>query len=94
MFLMLSGCREETQAPTVAAEAPKERPRKRKADVAIVSRLKGSTTNMQMLFFIFQLHADEDFLQPRESSVNKKTLGLFNLCILEFFLTKPGSPMV
>lgn len=64
---MLSGCREETQAQTVAAEAPKERPRKRKADVAIVSRLKGSTTNMQMLFFIFQLHADEDFLQPKKA---------------------------
>lgn len=56
---MLYRYREETQTKTVAAEETKVRPRKRKADVAIVSSVKGFQTSMQMLFFIFQLHVDE-----------------------------------
>lgn len=42
VFLFLSCHREDTEAKSVAPEAPKEnavRPRKRKADVAIVSSL-------------------------------------------------------
>lgn len=44
-------CREETQPRSVAPEAPKEttvRPRKRKADVAIVSSLKGVQISPQV----------------------------------------------
>uniref|UniRef100_A0A3B4Z2D9 Cyclin E1 n=1 Tax=Stegastes partitus TaxID=144197 RepID=A0A3B4Z2D9_9TELE len=45
---VLCFCREETEPKSVAPEAPKEntvRPRKRKADVAIVSSLKGLETS-------------------------------------------------
>lgn len=48
--------REETQPKSVAPEAPKEttvRPRKRKADVAIVSSLKGLQISLQVAFRCF-----------------------------------------
>ncbi len=48
---IVSRYREETQPKSVAPEAPKEntvRPRKRKADVAIVSSVKGSQTSLQL----------------------------------------------
>lgn len=74
--------REETQTKTVAAEGTKVRARKRKADVAIVSVLKGSQTSMQMLFFIFQLHVDQGFsfnTKIKKGFVNNKTvLFIFN----------------
>lgn len=51
--LVVCCCREETQSKSVGPEAPKEttvRPRKRKADVAIVSRLNGLQTSIQVAF--------------------------------------------
>lgn len=78
-FLGVYWYREETQTKTVAAEETKVRPRKRKADVAIVSSLKGFQTSMQMLFFIFQLHADEGFLYQ-----NKKGLWIIRQSFIFF----------